>query len=910
MQLSKYQENIVDAFKNTKDNLFINAFAGCGKTYMLLELSKYINTYSVFIAFNKSIQEEIKTKINNPKFKSYTFNGLGYQIMMKNWEDEQNKLYLENPLYQKKTLTIDAFKSNELASLVCNEREGVLKLYFMDSSEDIDEDDQYMSFLNDLAHLFDLCRQRMVNFSDEEGIYQTIEFYDLFSQLSDIPSEIPEMLNKMFELDIEWANEGKIDFIDQLFITYFKVMQKQWTVPYWNQFENVLVDECLSGDTYITILDEFTQKEKRIKLKTLYKIYSNKTKLLAKSYNHKKNIFEFKKILNVKKHEKRDVFKIKTEGLNVIKATDNHRFLTQRGYVEVKDLIIGKDVLCLDNIENQKTKYILNDDQLQVALASAIGDGHLEKRSKFNTYRLKLTHGEKQLEYLKFKINLFHAHEEYETKSGYCDNKIYSSSTKTFLLFDDLWKLMENIDERFLAIWYQDDGSAFYDKKGNLRSCRIACNNLRESQVDFLIDIILKKYNINLIKFKEKEKYWSINININDSIKFLKLIAPYMHPDLAYKNIFFDKNNLYKWNNQLNTYGGNFISKIEYWGKENVYDIEVEDNHNFVCCSTLHSTGMISHNCQDLSRLQQLFISLIRRPKGRIIAVGDKFQSVYSFAGSDCNSIDTLQRLYQLKEYLLPVNYRCPQKHLRYVNKEFNIPIQPRDDAPEGTMKSIDYESLPDFVTKGDCIISRKNSDLCSAALMLLENDKSVYIRDEKLVDRLIAKIMNIKNSINSLEDMEEYLSVLRTEQENAITKRTQKLIEKGVVDNEQVEKVTFSDNAIDLLDCVEILLEKYKEKNKRKGDFSSFINYIRQMLNTTEKKGAIELTSIHQAKGKEWDRVFILNNAKVFRELAKTADQAQQESNLSYVALTRSKDTLFLVKPQRNNDDDDENDD
>ena len=193
---------------------------------------------------------------------------------------------------------------------------------------------------------------------------------------------------------------------------------------------------------------------------------------------------------------------------------------------------------------------------------------------------------------------------------------------------------------------------------------------------------------------------------------------------------------------------------------------------------------------------------------------------------------------------------------------------------------------------------------------MLLENDKSVYIRDEKLVDRLIAKIMNIKNSINSLEDMEEYLSVLRTEQENAITKRTQKLIEKGVVDNEQVEKVTFSDNAIDLLDCVEILLEKYKEKNKRKGDFSSFINYIRQMLNTTEKKGAIELTSIHQAKGKEWDRVFILNNAKVFRELAKTADQAQQESNLSYVALTRSKDTLFLVKPQRTNDDDDENDD
>ena len=554
MKLSKYQEDIVQAFKTTKDNLFINAFAGSGKTFMLLELSKHISTYSAFIAFNKSIQEELKTKIDNPKFKAYTFNGLGYQIMIKNWNDEQDKLSKENPLHKKQELMIDTFKSSELASLVCSEKEGILKLYFFNENEDGDEDEQYLLFLNDLAHLFDLCRQRMVNFSDEEAIYETIEFYELFSQLSTIPTEVPEMLNKMLELDIEWASEGKVDFVDQLYITYFRVMQKQWTVPYWNQFENICIDEA-----------------------------------------------------------------------------------------------------------------------------------------------------------------------------------------------------------------------------------------------------------------------------------------------------------------------------------------------------------------QDLSRLQQLFISLIRRPKGRIISVGDKYQAVYSFAGADCNSVDTLQRLYQTKEYPLPINYRCPKKHLRYVNQNFDIPILPRDDAPEGVMKSIHYEVLPKFVQKGDCVISRRNSDLCATALMLLEHDKSVFIRDEKLVDRLIAKIMSIKNSVNSLDDMEEHLFNLRTEQQNALENRTQKLIEKGVVDNEQVDKVTFSDNAIDLLDCVEILLEKYKEKNKSKGDFSSFINYVRQMLNTTEKRGAIELTSIHQAKGKEWDRVFILNDAKVFYEFAKTADQSQQESNLSYVALTRSKDTIFLVHEKKENKENDE---
>ena len=517
-----------------------------GKTFMLLELSKYINTYSVFIAFNKSIQEELKTKIDNPKFKTYTFNGLGYQIMINNWEEEQKKLSEQNPTYKKKDLTLDTFKSSEIASLVCADKKDILNLYFLGSTDEDgndNEEQQYMIFLNDLSHLFDLCRQRMVNFSDEDAIYETVEFYELFSSLMDIPTEIPDLLNKMLEMDIEWAIEGKIDFIDQLYVTYFRVMQKQWKVPYWNQFENIFLDEA-----------------------------------------------------------------------------------------------------------------------------------------------------------------------------------------------------------------------------------------------------------------------------------------------------------------------------------------------------------------QDLSRLQQLFISLIKRPKGRVVAVGDKFQAVYSFAGADCNSVDTLQRLYQTKEYQLPINYRCPQKHLRYVNREFSIPIQPRPDAPEGTMKQIEYENLHSFVEKGDCIISRKNADLCSAALMLLEHDKSVYIRDEKLVDKLISKIMSFKNSINSLEDMDNHINDLRTEQQEAIAKRTEKLIEKGIVDNEQVENTTFSDSAIDLLDCVEILLKNYRSKSNSRNDFSSFVNYVRQMLNTKEKRGAIELTSIHQAKGKEWDRVFILNDARVFYEYAKTPDQIQQEKNLSYVAVTRSKDTLYLV--------------
>ena len=94
--------------------------------------------------------------------------------MITNWNEEQEKLAKENPLHKQQALVIDTFKSSELASLVCGEKEGILKLYFFDNNDDTDEDEQYLLFLNDLAHLFDLCRQRMVNFSDEEAIYETI----------------------------------------------------------------------------------------------------------------------------------------------------------------------------------------------------------------------------------------------------------------------------------------------------------------------------------------------------------------------------------------------------------------------------------------------------------------------------------------------------------------------------------------------------------------------------------------------------------------------------------------------------------------------------------------------------------------------------------------------------------------
>ena len=57
-------------------------------------------------------------------------------------------------------------------------------------------------------------------------------------------------------------------------------------------------------------------------------------------------------------------------------------------------------------------------------------------------------------------------------------------------------------------------------------------------------------------------------------------------------------------------------------------------------------------------------------------------------------------------------------------------------------------------------------------------------------------------------------------------------------------------------------------------------------------------LSSIHRAKGLEADRVFVLRSDRMRIERKGMLPwQLEQEANLEYVGLTRSKHALYLVK-------------
>jgi superfamily I DNA/RNA helicase len=112
MNLEK--ENILNAWLQDNCNILINASAGCGKTTMLLQLLEVTKERTLFLAFNKSIQEEITQKMESRGLiqgKALTLHSLGLMAVRnfkKQIEIKESKrfdlikiLQKENPTYFK-----------------------------------------------------------------------------------------------------------------------------------------------------------------------------------------------------------------------------------------------------------------------------------------------------------------------------------------------------------------------------------------------------------------------------------------------------------------------------------------------------------------------------------------------------------------------------------------------------------------------------------------------------------------------------------------------------------------------------------------------------------------------------------------------------------------------------------------
>jgi hypothetical protein len=385
------------------------------------------------------------------------------------------------------------------------------------------------------------------------------------------------------------------------------------------------LDECLTGKHTV-------KTDKGLyRIKRLHEMKVKGEELpQALSYNIEREIYEYKPILSTLVSYDRETLLIKTEGLNKLECTPNHRVLTQRGYIPAGELIIGKDYLLLDNPDNQKAKLILNKDQYQIVLGSYLGDGSLDKRSEFNTYRLRLTHGISQLDYLTDKAAHLNIENIGNIKSGYTGLRdVYTAQSKTFILDNSIWECLHDLDALGLAIWYMDDGSISKDRRVILHT-----NAFNHAECTMLADILYSNFGLYCSIGKTRE-YLQLSFDVENSKKLLTLIAAYMHEDLAYKNPY-TTSTKFDFDDKFKPYAGNYVCSIEHIGKRAVYDIEVADNHNFITTRSIDnyslSSGIIVHNCQDTNPVSEAIFR--NQDHLQRVIVGDPMQQLYAWRGA------------------------------------------------------------------------------------------------------------------------------------------------------------------------------------------------------------------------------------------------------------------------------------
>ena len=76
------QQDIIDVFLGTEDNIMVDATAGSGKTTLIVEgLAPHMPAGSVAVSFNKKIATELSARLNGTGVKSQTFNAFWFQFL-------------------------------------------------------------------------------------------------------------------------------------------------------------------------------------------------------------------------------------------------------------------------------------------------------------------------------------------------------------------------------------------------------------------------------------------------------------------------------------------------------------------------------------------------------------------------------------------------------------------------------------------------------------------------------------------------------------------------------------------------------------------------------------------------------------------------------------------------------------
>lgn len=273
----------------------------------------------------------------------------------------------------------------------------------------------------------------------------------------------------------------------------------------------------------------------------------------------------------------------------------------------------------------------------------------------------------------------------------------------------------------------------------------------------------------------------------------------------------------------------------------------------------------------------------------RVIAVGDDDQNIYEFRGASSKYLEQFIQIDTAVKHELVENYRSKGNLVEFANqfvkriahrlKETPIIAKQTDN---GNIKLVRYQNanlitplvqdiLTTDLTGTTCVLTKTNEEALQVTALLLKN-------------KMYAKLIQTNDSFNlyNLLEVRFFLSNLSLG-DNVF------VIDDETWENAKRELINKYRWSTKLEVCNNIIrdFEATNPKKKYKSDLEIFIRESRLEDFFNENGETIFVSTIHKAKGKEFDNVFLL-----LENFSPVTDEAKRQL---YVAITRAKKNLTI---------------
>lgn len=312
---------------------------------------------------------------------------------------------------------------------------------------------------------------------------------------------------------------------------------------------------------------------------------------------------------------------------------------------------------------------------------------------------------------------------------------------------------------------------------------------------------------------------------------------------------------------------------------------------NDVELSKITKTVMVIDEAQDMDEDEFNFIKTLMEmnEEMRVIAVGDDDQNIYEFRGASSKYLEQFIKDHEAAKHELIENYRSKKNLVDFTNqfvnrithrlKETPIIAKQRDN---GKLKLVRYQNSNLIIPAvKDVMSSGLQGTTC---ILTTTNEAALQVTGLLLKNRMPAKLIQTNDGFNlfDLDEVRFFWNQLNIA-EDVFTISDE-------VWNDAKRKLRNKFQRSSKLEVCNNIIKDFEEihtKRKFKSDLETFILESKLEDFFNENGETIFVSTIHKAKGKEFDNVFLL--------LSNKNPTNDQEKRTIYVAMTRAKQNLSI---------------